>query len=53
MKSKAPLCLLLSGALSTLLLIPAGGAAAKGRKPLTVGNTARTTSPSTRRERWP
>jgi hypothetical protein len=41
MKSKAPLCLLLSGALTALLLFPAGTATAKRRKPLTVGKDAK------------
>jgi hypothetical protein len=41
MKAKAALSLLLLGALTAALLLPHGTAAAKGRKPLTVGKDAK------------
>lgn len=41
MRAKAPLSLLLLGALAALLLFPFGTATARGRKPLTVGRDAR------------
>jgi hypothetical protein len=41
MKAKAALSLLLLGVLTAALLLPHGTAAAKGRKPLTVGKDAK------------